>query len=59
MPIKPHELLSGYNLKSVYLHYHSAYGHQTWKAGGLLWGASTHNVTLPFGQVVLRDRGAI
>ena len=36
MPVKPHELLSGYNLKSLYVHYHSAYGHQTWKAGGLL-----------------------
>ena len=31
--------------KPLYLHYHSAYGHQT----------PTHNVTLPFGHVVLLD----
>ena len=30
----------------------NVYGHQTWQAGDLLRGASTHNVTLPFGHVV-------
>ena len=42
-------------LKTLYLHYDSACGHQTWRANNLSWEASTHNVTLQFGHVVLRD----
>ena len=34
------------NLKSLYFHYHSAYGHQALQVGNLLWEASTHNVNL-------------
>ena len=44
-------------LKALYFHYHSAYGHQTWQLGKEPWATSTHNVTVPFGQVILRDYG--
>ena len=40
--------------KALCLHYDSAYGHQTWQAGDLPWGAFTH-VTLPVSDVVLQD----
>ena len=43
------------NLKSLYLHYNSAYGYKTWQAGDLPWGTSTHNVAPPFGYVVSWD----
>ena len=33
----------------LYLHYHSAYGHQTWKSCDYPWAATTHNVALMFG----------
>ena len=36
-------------LKTLYLHYNSSFGHQTWQDGNLLWWA--------FDQVVLRDHG--
>ena len=39
-------------LKPSCLHYHTTHGHETWKDGDLLWAALTHEVTLPFDQVV-------
>ena len=41
-------------LKSLYLRYHSAYGHQTRQAADLPCGASMDNIPL-FRHVVLRD----
>ena len=32
-------------LKILYLHYHNAYGHQTWQGGEFSGGAPTHKVT--------------
>ena len=40
---------SRYKLKAIYLHYHGAYGHQTWQDADLPWLTPTHEVTLPFG----------
>ena len=40
------------NLKSLYLHYHSAFGHQTWQTGDLSWVASSHAIP-PSDYVVL------
>ena len=40
-------------LKSVYLHYHSAYGYQTWQDGNLPWWAPAHKVTWLFDRMVL------
>ena len=31
--------------QTLYLHYHNAYGHQTWQDGDLPRGASTHKIT--------------
>ena len=45
-------------LKSKYLHYHGAYGHQKLQAGDLPWEAFTHNVTPPFSHMVLWDHVA-
>ena len=44
------------NLKSLCLHYHSTYDHQTWQAGELPWGTSTHNVTSLFGHARSPDK---
>ena len=33
------------SLKTLHLHYQSAYGHQTWQGGDLPLGASTYKVT--------------
>ena len=33
--------------KTLYLHYLSSYGQQTWKNGNLSWWAPTHNFTDP------------
>ena len=52
----PGRVKSRDNLKSLYLHYHSAYGHQTWQTGDLPWGASTHNDILTFCLVRLPDK---
>ena len=38
-------------LKSLYLHYHNAYGHQTWQGNDLPQGAPKAH----FDHVVLRD----
>ena len=35
------------------LHYHSAYGYQTWQDSNLPWWASAHKVTWPFDHMVL------
>ena len=42
-------------LKSLYLHYQSAYGHHTWQDGNLPWWALAYKVTWPFNHVVLWD----
>ena len=42
-------------LKTLYMDHHSAYGHQTWQDRNLPWWAPTHNVSWPFGHVVLLD----
>ena len=43
-------------LKTLYLHYHNVYGHQTWQGGDLPWGALTHKATWPLGNnVVLQN----
>ena len=59
---KSHKNLSWYGLgrshdklKTLYLHYHSAYGHQTLQDGNVPRWAPTHKVTWPFQQVVLWD----
>ena len=38
--------------QQTYLHYHSAYGHQTWQGDGLPWATPTYEITWPFDQVV-------
>ena len=40
-------------LKTLCLHQHSAYGHQTRQDGNLAWWVPTHKVTLHFDHVVL------
>ena len=42
--------------KTVYLHYHNTYGHQTCQSGDLPWVALIFKITWPFHHVVLRDR---
>ena len=43
---------------TYYLHYHKAYGQQTWEEGGLYWVSPIHEGTWPFGHVVLQDHVA-
>ena len=43
------------NLKALYLHYCKAYGRQIWQEDNLSWETSTHKITWPYHQVVLRD----
>ena len=42
-------------LKSLYLHNHSAYDHQIWQYGDLLWETLIDKVTWPLDLVVLQD----
>ena len=42
-------------LKTLYLRYHNACGHQTRQNGSLQWEASAHKITWPSKQMVLRD----
>ena len=42
-------------LKPLYLHNHSAYGHQIWQYGDSLWETLIDKVTWPFDFVVLQD----
>ena len=39
----------------TYLHYHIAYGHQTWQGGDLPWGALTPKITRLLGHVIPQD----
>ena len=41
-------------LKSLYLHYHSGYSHQTWQISDLSWGTSNNKVNY-FDQIVLQS----
>ena len=41
--------------KTIYLHYHNAYGQKAWQDGVLPWATSTHKVTWPYNHVVLQD----
>ena len=43
-------------MKTLYLHYHNAYGHQTGQDSDLSGGAPTHKVTWPFDHVILRNQ---
>ena len=58
-PLKSHDPLIVWSckitddLKPLYLHYHIAYGYQTWQGGSMQWGALTHKFTLSFNHVVL------
>ena len=47
---------SRFSATRVHVYYHSTYCHQTWQDGALLWAASTHNVTLPLGDVFCEIR---
>ena len=40
-------------VKSLYLHYQGVNGQEIWQAGDLACGASTHNFTTLFDDVVL------
>ena len=40
------------NEKNLYLHFRNTYGHQTWESGNLWSEDPTHQVMLPFVQVV-------
>ena len=40
-------------LKTLYLNYESAYGHQTWEDGNLAWWTPVHRVKWPFDHVIL------
>ena len=60
LPIKTHYRLITWSWRpcdklKLYLHYHSAYDHQTGQDGNLPWWAPAHKVTRPFNQVVLLD----
>ena len=37
----------------LYLHYHNAYGYQTWQDANLPWWDPIHNVTWLFDHVIL------
>ena len=39
-------------LKSLYIHYHGAYGHQTRQDSNSFWWAPAHKVTWPFNHVL-------
>ena len=55
MVLQSHGLARSHdNTKSLCLHYHSAYYHQNWQAGGLPGRVFNNNVTPPFDQAVLR-----
>ena len=41
-------------LNPLYIHYHNAYGSQTWQGGDIERGASLHKVTRLFVHVVLQ-----
>ena len=41
------------SLKTLHLHYQSAYGHQTWRGGDLALGASTYKVTWLCDHIIL------
>ena len=41
-------------LKLLYLHYHSAHDHQTWKNSDLPWGAPNHKVIYCLVRMVLQ-----
>ena len=42
-------------LKTLYLRFHNACGHQTRQSGSLQWEASAHKITWPSKQMVLWD----
>ena len=42
-------------LKALYLHYHNAYGYQTWQGCDLPRGTPTHEITRLFDHIVLQD----
>ena len=44
-----------WHIKTLYLHYHNVYGHQTCQSGNTTWGAFTYKVIWPLYEVVLWD----
>ena len=46
---------SRFKLEWLYLHYHSAYGYQSWQYLDLPWRTLTYKVTRSFGHVDLQD----
>ena len=42
-------------LEPFYLHYHTAYGHQTWQVGSFSRCAPAHKMALLFDHMVCRD----
>ena len=61
LTIKPHDYVITWSfarsrdkLKTLYIQYHNAYGHQAWQGGYIQWGASFHKVKRPFDHVALQ-----
>ena len=44
-----------WQIENIYLHYHIAYGQQTWQSNDLQGGAPSHKATWPFNHVILQD----
>ena len=53
-PIKSSNLLNKRETKPLYLHYHDAYGHKTYKGGDMSRGTITHKFAWPLNKVVMR-----
>ena len=43
-------------LKTLYLHHHNAYGHQTWQVVDLPWDAHTHEITWIWSRGLAQSR---
>ena len=55
LPIKSHDPLIFQDHVTKYLHYHNAYGHQTWQDGDLLLEAANNKVTERSDHVVVQS----
>ena len=49
----PFKRRSIYKLKTLYLHYHNAYGHQTCQSCDIMQGAPTHKFEWLFNEMIL------
>ena len=52
--IKSSKLLNKREAKPLYLHYHNAYGHKTYKGGDMSRGTTTRKFAWPLNKVVMR-----